>query len=97
MPIPRQYATNADRQAAYRERRRALASPVPVSSIPGYRRWALLLQQAQQCLDHVAEEMVAYWDERCERWQNSERGEEFTERVELLEELQERLRELVEA
>jgi len=91
------YATAAERQAAYRARCRALAPPVAVPPpLPGYRRWAVLLQQAQQCVDHVAEEMDAYWEERSERWQVSERGEDFTERLALVEDLRERLRELAE-
>ena len=97
MPTPRQYVTNADRQAAYRARGRAHVPSGSVPPIPGARRWAVLLQQAQHGLDHVAEEMAAYWEERSERWQASERGEGFTERLELLEELRERLRELAEA
>lgn len=69
MPTPRKYATSADRQAAYRARRNATAASLPrTSSIPGYRRWAVMLSQAQGLLEQVTEEMAVYRDERSEAW-----------------------------
>ncbi len=98
MPRPRKYASPAARQAAYRARcARAQATSPPVPLVPGYRRWAVLLQQAQHCLDQMAEEMAVYWEEHSERWQDSERGERFSERFERVEELREQLGDLVEA
>ena len=97
MPRPRKYASPAARQAAYRARCRALAPPASVPALPGYRRWEVLLQRAQHCLDQMAEEMAVYWEERSERWQDSERGETFSERFERVEELREQLGDLLEA
>jgi len=65
--------------------------------VPGYRRWALILELVQGQLEGVAEEMANYRDERSETWQNSERCERFTECLEALEELLELLRDLSEA
>jgi len=99
MATPRQYATGAERQAAYRARRAAVTGtktlPIPPPA-PGYRRWAVILGQVQGQLEGVAEEMADYRDERSETWQNSERCERFTERLEALEELTELLRDLPE-
>lgn len=96
MPTTRKYATAADRQAAYRRRTTSAQLPIP-PAVPGYRRWAVMLQQAHGLLEGVTEEMASYWDERSERWQISERGEQFTERLESLEELLALLQELAEA
>ena len=98
MTTPRQYATGADRQAAYRARRAASAGAktLPIPLTPGYRRWAVILEQVQGQLEGVAEEMADYRDERSEAWQNSERNERFTERLEALEELIDLLRDLPE-
>jgi len=98
MATPRQYATAADRQAAYRARRGATtgAKSLPIPQVPGYRRWAVILEQVQGQLEGVAEEMADYRDERSETWQNSERCERFTESLEALEEFIELLRDLPE-
>lgn len=97
MATPRQYATAADRQAAYRARRAATAGtkslPIPPPK-PGYRRWEVILDQVQAQLEGVVEEMADYRDERSEAWQNSVRCEQFTESLEALEDLIEQLREL---
>jgi len=99
MTTPRQYATDAERQAAYRARRAAATEakslPIPPPA-PGYRRWAVILEQVQGQLEVVAEEMADYRDERSDTWQNSERCERFTERLEALEEFIELLRDLPE-
>ena len=97
MPTKRKYATNADRQAAYRARCDTMTPsaclPTP-TSIALYRRWAALTIQARGIMEGVAEEMVAYEKERSEAWQNSERGEFFHENVETLEEILDLLRDL---
>jgi hypothetical protein len=98
MPTPRKYATPAERQAAYRARRHVSTASLPLPPpVPGYRRWAVMLSQTQGMLEQVAEEMTTYWDERSEAWQVSERGDQFTERLEALEEILTLLRELAEA
>lgn len=95
MPTPRKYASDADRQRAFRERRkRAIADelarkglpPVPVlSTVPGERRWAALIEQARASLQTVCEEMQAYYDDRSEQWQESERAAAMQERKDAIE------------
>lgn len=99
MPIPRHYATNADRQAAYRARRAAhvVASMPAPPPVPGYRRWAALLTQARRLLEEVAAEMTVYEAERSEAWRNSERGEQFTDQLTAVEEILDLLRDQADA
>ena len=61
--------------------------PLPaLSTIPGQARWNALLQQARLALQTACEEMETYAAARSESWQESERGEEFEERLEALRE-----------
>jgi len=105
MPTPKQYATNAARQAAYRARRSSLgmmqsgprspSSPgLPRAGSGVYRRWDAMIGQACTLLDSVAAEMESYHEERSENWQESERGELFSERMESVEEAAEALRDI---
>jgi hypothetical protein len=90
MPTPRQYATNAERQAAYRARGTATARAgrtPPVPSVAGPRRWVVVIGHAQERLAVVAEEMARYWEARSDVWQTSERGEQLTERLAAMEEI----------
>jgi len=94
MPTPRQYATNAARQAAYRARHTATAHSAAASApppVPGYRRWAALISQAQELLECVTADMAAYSAVRSEAWQNSDRGDLFAERLAALEEIRDLL------
>jgi len=91
MPILRKYASNADRQAAYRAR---CVSIVGTPSRPGYRRWDVMLRQALTLLEPITLEMDDYYEERSESWQESERGDTFTERSELIKEATDLLRDL---
>lgn len=96
MPAPRRYANPAQRQAAYRARlaeakqQEGLAQRIPafpaVAPLPGPRRWQALTQHALLLLQIVQEEMQHYYDERSERWQESERGEAFLERLQAIQE-----------
>jgi hypothetical protein len=105
MPTARRYADAAKRQAAYRRRQaeartRALTTRgVPalpgVATIPGHPRWEALTRQADLLLRTTLEEMQAYYDQRSESWQESERGAEFLERVQAIEEAQAALEELL--
>ena len=98
MPAPRRYANQAERQAAYRHRQAEARSqaflarglPVPPSSAtrPGPARWAALTRHAALLLHAVEEEMEAYYEQRSEEWQESERGEAFRERLEAVQEIQ---------
>ena len=102
----RVYATNAARQRAYRQRcqeagRTAGLNPgVPplpaLPSVPGYRRWRLLIEHAHQLLGTVQNEMQAYYDARSLAWQDGERGESFLERLEALGEVHDAVAELPE-
>lgn len=87
MTPPRQYQTNADRQAAYRQRAamaraaeraaKNLPAAPPIPTMPSKARWTALLDTARAALDTVANEMQTYHDERSEVWQNDERGEQM--------------------
>jgi hypothetical protein len=87
MAQPRKYASSAQRQAAYRKRQAqgdctGLTAGLP--SLPGYRRWNKAVASACQLLEIIRDEMQDYYDQRSERWQESERGEDFQERIESL-------------
>src|SRR5580698_4745910 len=97
MPEPKQYATNAKRQAAYRARAQAarnaqlLAQGLPavpaIPTLPGHARWDAALQEAGRLLEMVSHEMHAYYEDRLEAWQQSDRGAAFEERMEAIEAL----------
>lgn len=53
-----------------------------------------MVGQAFTLLETITVEMEAYYEERTEGWQNSERGESFTERMESIEEVVTLLRDL---
>jgi hypothetical protein len=103
MPQPRKYATRAEQQAAYRQRRtRAeqdlLATkglpPLPaIPTLPGAVRWRAMLSQAQQLLGQAASEMQSYYDARSEAWQEGVRAEELLNKLERLEEIVAQLQE----
>jgi|SRR5579884_4514137 len=91
----RQYATNADRQAAYRARMRQANLPplylpalAPLSTLPSTGRWRAAVDLCGRLLQVLAEEMQAYADQRSERWQESEAGDLFLERLDQVSELQ---------
>ena len=46
-----------------------------------------MAQQACTLLETITVEMDAYYEERSESWKDSERGENFTERLESIEEM----------
>lgn len=94
MPTPRKHATNAARQAAYRAR---LAAPPPCGGPLPARQWGLRLGQAQALLEAVAAAMAVYAAARTAAWHDSERGDQFAERQEALDEAISLLRDLAEA
>jgi hypothetical protein len=99
MPTPRKYASNAERQAAYRTRC-AASSPTctpRTSSASGSRRWKGLIRHAHTLLATVAAEMAAYERQRSDAWHDSDHGERFLERSESLEEVLLLLHDLAEA
>lgn len=97
MSQPRKYISAAARQAAYRLRcqqaqiqqlqQKGLPPLPPIATVPGGVRWRAAIQLAQTLLRQVSQEMSDYYDARSEAWQESERGEAFTERQEALETL----------
>ena len=96
MPQPRQYASRAEQQAAYRKRREiadrsrlALKGlpPLPsIPSMPGNARWSAMIAQAHLLLSGAAVEMQSYHDDRSEPWQESPKAEELLGRLEQLQE-----------
>jgi hypothetical protein len=93
MPQPRKHSSHAERQAAYRKRQAQTLSdllqpakslpPLPaVSSIPGTTRWRQAMTAIEQQMRTIEAEMETYYDERSERWQGSDRGEDFQQRIE---------------
>ena len=91
MPTPRKYATAAARQAAYRQRLRQPPSDgrplMPLRAVPGCPgapRWRRMMVDAIRLVREVEEEMAVVYDERTERWQDSERGQAFSEQLEAL-------------
>lgn len=106
MPQPRQHASSAARQLAYRTRcgQRAanhLAKPAPsrpvrLSAKPGHRRWNVMLKQAQDAISAIADEMESYYDDHSDEWRDGERGEAFKERYEAVQGIAEQFDELPE-
>jgi hypothetical protein len=84
MPQPRKHSSHAERQAAYRSRRReALAAhldqkglpPLPaVSTIPGHARWRQAMSNIEAQMMRIEAEMEAYYEERSERWQQTDKA-----------------------
>ncbi|MGO8669839.1 MAG: hypothetical protein ACLQVD_00485 [Capsulimonadaceae bacterium] len=88
MPQPKRYGSNAQRQSAYRLRKRK-QSPLPgafvarptISSMPASARWRQMTAQALALLQTIEQEMQQYYDQRSERWQEGDKGAEFQERL----------------
>jgi hypothetical protein len=97
MPQPRKYPDNSARQAAYRRRQasarqaertqKGLPALPTLSSVPGTARWRAAIAHAAALLTTVKDEMLAYFDDRSETWQDSERGAAHQERIDALEEV----------
>jgi hypothetical protein len=90
MPTPKKHANAAARNAAYRRRQeearrqellRKGLPPLPmVSTIPGEARWKKILAEAGALLSMVVDEREAYFDDRSDEWQESDKGDAFQER-----------------
>jgi len=97
MPTPRRHSDRAAKQRAYRQRvtltrqqerdTKGLPRAPAVATLPGERRWRALLAHAQAALMTLRDEMEAYYSERTETWQESERGEACQERLQSLTDL----------
>lgn len=95
MPRPKLFNSDAERQAAYRQRTKertsasalaALPSAPGVANMAAKRRWQTLLGDARSALALLQEEMTAYYDDRSETWQSSERGENHQNDLNTIEE-----------
>lgn len=101
MPQQKKHACNAARQAAYRKRRqhtyqeerraRGLPALAAIPTMPSYARWNQALSMASALLSTLTAEMADYADARSQDWQESVRGEAFTERLETLTQISEQL------
>jgi hypothetical protein len=106
MPTPKKYESLAEKQKAYRERaaaariqelqQKGLPAGPSIPSMPGTKRWDALKMQSLTALSSVVDEMRAYYEERTQTWQESERGEEFSEHLSEIEELCSSLESLLE-
>jgi len=105
MPQPKQHASAAARQAAFRARReqarqaalaaKGLPSLPVISSMPGWARWNASLQAAHELIADTLGEMQDYYEARSENWQASERGEEHQEKITSAEAVLDALRDLI--
>jgi hypothetical protein len=97
MPTPKKYESAAQKQKAYRERekearlqelqQKGLPATPTIPTMPSSARWRAMETQSLAVLLSVAEEMRAYFEERRESWQESDRGEEFSARLDAIEEV----------
>jgi hypothetical protein len=96
MPQPRIHASHAQRQAAYHKRcqearkrqleEKGLPAMPALPTVPGTARWNQCIANAKQLLHIAVEEMEAYFDERSEAWQDSEKADTFHERLDAVQE-----------
>jgi hypothetical protein len=61
--------------------------------MPGTARWRAALEYARELLAQTASEMQGYYDDRSDRWQESEQAENLLERIETLEDLSDQVQE----
>ena len=95
MPQAREHADNAAKQRAYRQRQaearrtereaKGLPTAAPIPTMPSNARWITMAAHARETLTTMQAEMQAYYDERSEQWQDSEKGEDFQRRLDALE------------
>ena len=104
MPQPKRYASHAQRQAAYHKRREQARArqleqkglpPLPaIPAMPGSARWRQAITHATHLLAMVEQEMEAYFDDRSEQWQESEKAEAFQEQLGEVEQARQTLEDL---
>ena len=97
MPRERKYASDAQRQAAYRHRckiarhiersYKGLPTLPTIPSIPGWPRWKASIRMATQLLQRTVDEMQHYCDERSEEWQSSDRAADHQEKTDAIQEV----------
>lgn len=94
MPQARKFASDAQRQAAYRRRcnearhiersHKGLPALPTIPSIPGWPRWKASIGMARELLQQTVDEMHRYCDERSEEWLSSDRAAEHQEKTDAL-------------
>ncbi len=97
MPQPKIYGSRSEQQAAYRLRVKRSQEellllkklpPLPaIPTVPGYVRWTAMAKRVEQWVTTIQQEMDNYYSDRSEVWQESEKGAEFQEKLELLDEI----------
>jgi hypothetical protein len=91
------HSNQAERQRAYRARqaeqrakelnRKNLPALPKIAAMPGTARWNALIGVAVESLQAVRDEMQNYAGERSETWQESDKAEEFNDRLSAVEEI----------
>ena len=91
MPTPKKHVNAAACQAAYRKRqaearrlelqKKGLPALPMVPNFPGEARWKKMLAEAAALLSMVVEEREAYFNDRSEEWQESDKADTFQERT----------------
>lgn len=101
MPRMRRYSSNAERQAAYRSRRREASVPplylpalAPLSTVPSTARWKMAIDLAERLLQTVAEEMQDYSDNRSERWHEGDVAERFHQNLDQVNDIRDQIDDL---
>jgi len=59
--------------------------------MPSWARWQAAAQRIRTLIDELASETQNYWDDRSESWQESQKGQDFQEKIDLLKEAREAL------
>ena len=84
MPQPRKHGSHAERQAAYRRRQRqALASRLEDKALPPLPA----VSNVEAPTTATLAEMEFYYDERSERWKDSDRANAFEQKMDDLREI----------
>ena len=101
MPQSRKYDSRAQQQAAYRARcaaasrsqmqAKGLPELPPIPAMPGTARWRAAARMAHDLLTAICDEMQTYAADRSEQWQESERADEFAERLAGIEDIRDTL------
>ena len=99
MPRIRLYATDAERQQAYRLRHVSPPSkdsrPATATTANPWPRWRHLAGDVDLLLSALLAEMEGYQESRSERWQASDKADEFADRLADLAQVQELIHEWI--
>jgi hypothetical protein len=96
VPTPKRYQTNAQRQAAYRQRCAAATQALlatkrlpplaNIPSIPSHPRWRAMAANARTLLLAIGQEMNDYYDQRSDAWRDTEQADDLGEQIEAVQE-----------